>query len=254
MSQTVDIVCDYFDPDKFPPLYIQKLYDMVQRNLRRPFRFFCLTDQQDLLKTEGVTSKIRFVSPLDSLKDLPDSWRRLSIFSPEMPMKGQVLFLGLNTVILDNIDCLFQYKGQFRMIESARPQFLPGSMAVACFDAGAHTRALDLFLESPTQAMKDFKTIDAFLTRALGPGRPQFWPELWCKHFSSHCLAKWRPFQAPVFPYGAKVLVFDHPLPHQALSGQWSTWMPFQKKPALWLERFWGKPSFVMRSIEKVAA
>jgi hypothetical protein len=88
--------------DKYGPAYVNRLYGMVARNLSRPFRFVCFTDNG-----EGVRPEVE-IQPLPSL-DLPSGlpergWMKLATFQPELgDLKGQTLFLDLDVVIVDSI-------------------------------------------------------------------------------------------------------------------------------------------------------
>ncbi|MGY9004116.1 MAG: hypothetical protein ACKVIF_13135, partial [Rhodospirillales bacterium] len=38
--------------NKFPPIYVNRLYAMVSRNLNSPFRFVCFTEDGDGIREE----------------------------------------------------------------------------------------------------------------------------------------------------------------------------------------------------------
>ena len=43
MAEVVNVLCMKWGT-KYPADYVNRLYSMVARNIRRPFRFVCLTD------------------------------------------------------------------------------------------------------------------------------------------------------------------------------------------------------------------
>ena len=100
---------------KFGPQYVNRLYNMVERNLTIPHRFICFTDN-----AEGLVDGIE-VRPLPFLNDegLPEkAWKKLGLFSNNLgDLEGEALFLDLDVVIRDNIDCFFEKEGEFYIIK-----------------------------------------------------------------------------------------------------------------------------------------
>ena len=58
--------------DKFLPLYVNRLYSMVKRNLSLPYRFVCLTDNR-----EGLDPNIDIV-PLQ--EGFEYCWTKMELF------------------------------------------------------------------------------------------------------------------------------------------------------------------------------
>ncbi|MEM7025788.1 MAG: glycosyltransferase, partial [Pseudomonadota bacterium] len=90
---------------------------MVARNLARPYRFLCLTEDP-----AGVRSEVE-CRPLPGFDvgDLPakSNWRKLSCHGPDLDdLRGPVLFLDLDLVIVAGIDCFFDYPASFCIIEN----------------------------------------------------------------------------------------------------------------------------------------
>ena len=102
--KTVNVICMKWG-SKYGPEYVNTLFSMVKRHLSLPFRFVCLTDDADGF-AEGVESFP--IPPLD-IPDGPErGWDKLVTFSsPLYDLEGQVLFLDLDVLVVDNIDCFF---------------------------------------------------------------------------------------------------------------------------------------------------
>jgi len=84
--------------------YVNILYSMVERNITTPFRFICLTDDPTGIREE-VETKIL------SDKTLEGWWTKIAFFqSPLFDIEGPVLSIDLDMVIVDNIDCFFDYE------------------------------------------------------------------------------------------------------------------------------------------------
>jgi hypothetical protein len=88
---------------KYDADYVNRLYNMVKKNLSLPYKFICLTDD-----SKGLNKDI------DALpftrKDLVFWWTKLNIFELNLhAISGQAIFFDLDVVITDNIDCLFTF-------------------------------------------------------------------------------------------------------------------------------------------------
>ncbi len=110
----VNVVCMKWG-DKFGSWYVNKLYNMVKRNLTIPFRFWCITDN-----CEGITEEVSIVNlPEFIVHGIGGRYKKLLIFDNDIfKFKNTVLFLDLNTIILDNIDCFFSIPGEFLIIKN----------------------------------------------------------------------------------------------------------------------------------------
>lgn len=83
--------------------YVNNLYAMVRRNLTPPFRFICFTDN-----TTNIHPNIETKSLPAHLKGW---WGKTYYFkNPLEDITGPVLAIDLDTVIVDNIDCMFAYE------------------------------------------------------------------------------------------------------------------------------------------------
>ena len=101
--------------NKFGAEYVNSLYKMVEKNLTLPHRFVCFTDN-----SQGFLEGIE-VRPLPELNDegLPEkAWKKLGLFTDKLAdLEGEALFLDLDVVIRDNIDCFFEKEGEFYIIK-----------------------------------------------------------------------------------------------------------------------------------------
>jgi hypothetical protein len=97
---------------KYGPEYVNRLYNMIQRNLTIPHRFICFTDN-----SRELNSNIE-VRALPSM-NLQGWWWKPYIFKPDHFDTGDVnFFLDLDMVIISNIDKLINYlPGEFIGLE-----------------------------------------------------------------------------------------------------------------------------------------
>src|SRR3546814_284220 len=97
--------------------FVNILHSMVSRNLTLPFRFVCFTDDATGIKSGIECLPMPHVPLPEAIKDRP--WRKLGTFAPGLGgLEGPTLFLDLDLVIIDNIDCFFQHPGDFCIIEN----------------------------------------------------------------------------------------------------------------------------------------
>jgi len=108
---TVNIVCMKWG-NKYGPDYVNKLYNMVSKNLTKNFRFICFTDNKSGIKNNVEILPLPFI---EMPKNKPErGWRKLSILQKNISgLDGISLFLDLDVVLVENIDPLFDLKGEF---------------------------------------------------------------------------------------------------------------------------------------------
>ena len=93
--------------DKYSVEYVNRLAKMVARHVTRTHRFLCLTDEASGLECDHA----------DIGTKLPVWWSKLILFKPHPELVGhRVIFLDLDTVIMGNIDFLFDYTGPFAIL------------------------------------------------------------------------------------------------------------------------------------------
>jgi hypothetical protein len=93
-GMVVNVVCLKWGT-KYSPDYVNKLAAMVRRNLSRPHRFVCLTEDRT-----GVYDSIKCLPLPDEDLGLTGWWHKLSLFCPEVhDLAGPTLFPDLDIVI-----------------------------------------------------------------------------------------------------------------------------------------------------------
>ena len=98
-------VCCVFYGNKYTRDYVQKLYNMVQRHLTVPYKFYCFTDHTNMF--DHVYGDIIY-------KDLPLKgykgwWNKLQLFNTDIGLQGVNLYFDIDIVITKNIDCFATY-------------------------------------------------------------------------------------------------------------------------------------------------
>ena len=79
---------------------------MVKRNTTLLVDFFVFTDHIKMQKMlEGDIKVLPFAE-----HDLQGWWNKMQLFHPRTPLPGTTLYMDLDVVITENIDCFFTYK------------------------------------------------------------------------------------------------------------------------------------------------
>ena len=90
---------------KYEPVYVQKLYNMVQRHLNVPHKFIVYTDHVKMQKLVTGDIEVRQFPR----HDLDGWWNKMQMYSKDSGLEGPCLYMDLDVVILDNIDKMAKF-------------------------------------------------------------------------------------------------------------------------------------------------
>ena len=230
--------------DRFPVDYVNRLYRGVMRNVGRQTRFVAFTDD-----FAGLDSGIepRAIPPIrlppTGLGGSP--WRKLALWSPEIGLEGDLLYLDLDVVVVGPLDALFDYEpGKLAIIRdwTARDT---GNSSVMRLPAGAAPHLVARFEADPLGKRRLYSNEQVYLCRESGLPIA-FWPREWAPGFKAMMLPRFplNLVQNVELPEGARVVVFTgRPRPHEALRGEWPArgWKKIYKRvrPVEWLGAHW---------------
>jgi hypothetical protein len=250
VAAPVNIVCMKWGT-RYPSHYVNILFRSIGRNLSRPFRFLCITDDPAELLPEIETCGFPD-NPGITQSAWPNVFMKLVITRDGFAdLAGPTLFLDLDLVVLGELDPLFDYHpGDYCIIHNwielrkqlLRPRPAIGNSSVFRFDAGSSNELYETFIREIEDAddRSKFRTEQAFLTHAMKS--PRWWPESWIRSFKYHCRP---PFPlnlalAPSKPRNARLLVFHGtPDPDDAINGHRSDKVHHSVRPAPWLADYW---------------
>lgn len=228
---------------RYGSAFVNRLYRGVSRHLARPFRFLCFTDD-----AQGLSPPVE-AWPLPAI-DLPESharttWLKLALFADGLAdMEGDCLFLDLDLLILDGIDCFFDYRrGKHCIIRNWRQKhlvfarrFSVGNSSVFRWRANTTQHVFDKFHFEMDWALSNFHPEQAYLTYGLG--EKYWWPESWVQSFKRHAVP-WFPLNLlmpPKIPADTRILVFHgRPDPDEAFAGWRTDRLHRRTRPALWI-------------------
>jgi hypothetical protein len=227
---------------KYGAEYVNRLYGMVRRHLRGEFRFVCLTDRH-----EGVRSEVQCL-PIPDLA-LPDGipergWKKLTTFAANLHgLKGTALFLDLDVVIVDDITPFFEHPGDFLIIHDwKRPWRITGNSSVYRFELGAHAEVLEQFRREHESIRARLRNEQAWLSEFMHKqGVLGYWPREWCASWKYHCVPQFplNFVRAPAVPHGARILIFHGVVnPPDAIDGRsMGNWRRALAAP--WIAQHW---------------
>ncbi|MDI9246614.1 hypothetical protein [Marinobacter sp. CHS3-4] len=226
---------------KYGPEYVNRLASMVRRNLSVEYRFVCLTDD-----SLGIDPGVEVQPIPDGLVaiDGPErGWKKLLAFAvSRYGVKGRVLFLDLDVVILKNIDDFFSIDGDFLIIKDWNLDGSIGNSSVFRFESGQHHDIIEQFNQEHDSIRRRFRNEQAFLSAWINDqGRLDYWPDSWCPSFKANCIPRFPKnlYQAPEPPPAARIVIFHgNPNPDAALEGKSGKWYRYFK-PARWIVEYW---------------
>jgi len=231
---------------KYSADYVNRLAAMVRRNLKQSHRFVCLTDD-----ATGIHPSIECYPLLD--QGLEGWWHKMSFFRPEIyDLKGTLLFLDLDLVLVGKLDPFFDHPGSFCMIEDwlskGKPLF---NSSVFRLEIGSMAAIYEQFQKQDiTSLMKQYPGDQEWLSAHVQ--NVTTWPLSWCVSFKWQCALP-QPHH-PVLPEDAKIVVFHgKPDPHEAINHAYRIYGPSQivgqkmieGSPAPWIASFWNVEGLV---------
>jgi hypothetical protein len=228
--------------NKFPPMYVNRLYAMVSKNLTSPFRFVCFTEDGDGIREEV---EIQPLPELDLAEGLPErGWRKLTVFAENFGgLSGPTLFLDLDVVVVGSLDPFFEQPGEFLIChDKHKPANMEGNSSVFRFEIGRHPEVLEYFTSHFEQVRSEVRHEQAYLSREINKiGELKFWPDEWVPSFKYRCAPSWIKswFQAPSIPKDARIILFHGlPNPPEAIKGVSGKWYR-HIKPSPWIADYW---------------
>lgn len=203
--------------------YVVRLERMVRRNLSRPFRFVCLTDQPKALPSHIETIRIDGLSvPMNGA----GYWCKVRLFDPRLELSGRVLFLDLDTLVVAPLDSIVDFPAAFALTDDSRPEghverdrfsrkvVRKFNSSVMVWDAGLASQVFTAW--SPAVAQR-LSTDQDWIAEVVPEAQPM--PKAWFPRISK---------VQPPWPSEAKVVLVKKPKNHIACE-RWP-----------WFEPLWG--------------
>jgi hypothetical protein len=247
MTEQQTVICMKWG-SAYPADYVNRLYRGVMRNVARPTRFVCFTDDAAGLD-RGIEAKPMPAIALPESGLRPGPWRKLGLWARDLGgLEGDVLFLDLDVVVTGSLDALFDFEpGCLCLIRNwTQMRDGIGNSSVMRFRVGSAPHLVEDFERDAVAMSFRYVNEQTYATReARLPLR--FWPPQWCPSFKHGLMPRWPTNlvrAAPSPPPDCRIAVFTgHPRPHEAARGAWPA--PWYKKlyksirPVPWLAEHW---------------
>lgn len=116
---------------KYGVEYVDRLRNMVSRNLKQPHRMVCLTDRPG-----QVPKGIEPIS-IENPKFGRGWWAKLNLFDPAMPFTERVLYLDLDVLIVGPLDPMADYPADFVLCPDSAPTWtgFKGKRAIKAYNS-----------------------------------------------------------------------------------------------------------------------
>lgn len=112
-------------------LYIRRLFDAMDRHLKGPAKYWCITDNAGMIPTG--------IAPLEADKGVAGWWNKIALFRPGILPKGErALYVDLDTIITGDLTDIEGYRGKSAILKDFyHPQHMNSSVMaweVGCLD------------------------------------------------------------------------------------------------------------------------
>lgn len=177
-TDPITVLCVRFGT-KYGREYVERLRNMVARNLTVPYEFVCLTDDQHDI------SNVRKIYQPNA--NYPKGWwHKVHMFDNNLPIKGRILYLDLDVVIHANIDKLVGYHNRnFIGIHDFNRKFYPNwnylNSSVMAWNHGTQNHIFTQFKKDPGQAQR--LQGDQDWIWKLSKDTIKFWPKEWIQSY-----------------------------------------------------------------------
>lgn len=174
----VNVLCVRFG-SKYGIEYVEKLRNMISRNLTIPYEFFCLTDIN--IDVPGVTNLVQKNAGYNK-----GWWHKIHMFDPGLKLSGRILYFDLDVVIHTNIDKLAQYMpDRFIGIRDFNRKFHPSwknlNSSVMAWNHGQCSDIYLNFVKNQSQALRLHGDQD-WIWRQY-KDKMAFWPDAWIQSY-----------------------------------------------------------------------
>jgi len=178
---------------KYSADYVNKLYNMVERNCTIDYEFVCLTEDRT-----GINPNVKIISLPGGLQGW---WCKPYMFSKNLPLKGTVLYMDLDVVLSGNIDKLFTYSpGHWCTIRDftrvMRPKWNRYNSSVVRFNVGQLDHVWTGFDKDKINIQKRLHGDQDWLFEATRGTQAMMYPDSWIQSW------KWKVRKSRTFKPG----------------------------------------------------
>jgi len=164
---------------KYGPEYVNRLANMVSRNITVDYEFVCFTEDP-----VGLDKKIT-IKPLPRYP-LTGWWYKPYFLGSDVPLKGTLLFLDLDIIVFRNIDKLFEYNpGKFCIIRdfnrNVRKNFDYMNSSVFRVETGQYQNLWKEFLKNSKSHLSRNRGDQDWMQKHIHDH--VYWPDEWIQSY-----------------------------------------------------------------------
>lgn len=192
---------------KYGSEYVNKLRAMVERHFHLPYRFICLTDDH-----KGLDSGIEFCFVNDY--GLDGWWNKILLFSREFGIQGRIIWLDLDTVIVDDMTFLADYDGRLAMLKDVYWENDHWGSGIMCMQPNVYPTIWKNYVYKAQEILGQFHGDQEYISEQLERmgENPDLLQELYpgkLRSYKVECESG--------IPAGTAIVFFHgHPMPHEA--------------------------------------
>lgn len=202
---TVTIATVFKTGGDFDVSYVNHIANSVKKHTTVPYKFVVLTDC-----FEGYGTNVHHVVPFDH--DFPKWWGKMELFAPGKFDTEKILYIDLDTLIVDNIDEILRYGGNFFGLRDFYAQYSLGSGFMCWRNHNARVFQLyEKFMEDPDSNMSNNRSGDQQFIWNILSGYIEYAQDLYPKTIVSYKKDCIDSNQCVRIPDNTKVICFHGP-------------------------------------------
>lgn len=174
----LSVLCVRFG-NRYGREYVERLRNMISRNITVPYTLYCLTDDQHSI--DGV--KTLYQPNAGYQKGW---WHKVHMFDPKLELTGRILYFDLDVVIHNNIDRLTTFAtNDFVGIHDFNRKFHSSwkylNSSVLSWNHGTQNYIWEQFKNNPKEAQR--LQGDQDWIWKLAKDKIKFWPKEWIQSY-----------------------------------------------------------------------
>ena len=176
--ETITVLCVRFG-NKYGREYVERLRNMIFRNLDKPYEFACLTDDKHPI--DGVKT---IYQPAANYQKL--WWHKIHMFDTDLPLKGKILYFDPDVIVHKNIAKMVKFPfTNLAGIRDFNRKFYPSwqylNSSVMAWHHGTQQHIYRSFKQDMSTAMR--LQGDQDYIWKLMKNKMTFWPESWIQSY-----------------------------------------------------------------------
>ena len=235
---------------RYGPLYVNRLYGGISRNVNRDFRFVCFTDDATGIRPEVETYPLPEANP-KAVSKFRNGKKQGLFRSGIGDLEGTCLYLDLDVIVVGSMDCFFDYLPKKfcickewlppnqNLLRRMQGRPIEANSSVLRFEANSMQFIIDR-LDAEPEITRQFQLEQRWLTYIAGD-LINWWPPKWVRSFKHRRPVY--PFSyvlPPQLPGGCRVMAFNGPLgPPDAVHGRMARSPRQVCRPAKWAAKHW---------------